>query len=126
MPDARVAQLRVELLAGHAGLNGGVHVARRNTQDAVHARKINADAAVHGSHLTFERGASAERNHRHAVRRAAAQHGSDFFSAFHEGHTVRSMGRDVAFIAPMLFANPSVATKSRTEQSAQFVEQAGR
>ncbi len=36
------------------------------------------------------------------------------------------MGRDVAFIAPMLFANARITSESLTDQSAQFVEQAGR
>ena len=64
--QARVAQMIVELLARDAGLDHAVEVGLVHGEDAVHARQIERDAAERRVDVAFERGAGAERDHRHA------------------------------------------------------------
>ena len=65
--QALVAQLLVELLAGDAGLDHAVEVLGMDGEHAVHVAKVDRDAAERRVDLALERGAGAERDHRHAM-----------------------------------------------------------
>ena len=69
---ALVAQVFVELLAGDARLDHAVEVFGVDRQHPVHVAEIDGNAAERRVDLAFERGADAERNHRHAMGRADA------------------------------------------------------
>ena len=57
----------VELPAGHAGLDGDVHVVDREAQDRVHAAHVDRHAAAQRGDVALERRARAERDDRRAV-----------------------------------------------------------
>ncbi len=60
----------VELLARDAGLDDAIEVLGMHGEHAIHVAEIEADAAMGRVDLAFERGAGAERDHRHALGRA--------------------------------------------------------
>src|SRR2546430_8285833 len=51
---AGVAQMLVELLAGDSGLNGSIEIFGVDTQDPVHLRQVEANAASKRSDVTLE------------------------------------------------------------------------
>ena len=51
----------------HARLDGRAEIARRDLEDPIHAREIEADAAARRDHVPFEARAGAERRHRDAA-----------------------------------------------------------
>ena len=63
----RVAQVGVQLLARHPGLDAAVHVGLADVDDARHARQVEGDAAAHRGDVALQRGAGAPGHHRHAV-----------------------------------------------------------
>ena len=66
--QAAVAQMLVERLARHAGLDDAIEVLGVHREHAVHVAEVEADAAAWRVDLAFQRGAGAEGHHRHAVR----------------------------------------------------------
>ena len=65
--QAGVAQMVVERLAGHAGLDDAVEVLGVDGEHAVHPRAVDRDAAVQRVDVAFERGAGAERHDRRVM-----------------------------------------------------------
>ena len=61
-----VAQVGVERFARDAGLHDAIGVVGVDGQHLVHARQVDADAAVRRADVTFERRARAVRDHRNA------------------------------------------------------------
>ena len=87
------AQVLLELLTGHAGLDGGIQVVGADAQDAIHPRHVDRDAAVDRIDVAFERGAGAEGHNRTAVRRAGAHDGLDRLGALGEHDRMRQRRR---------------------------------
>ena len=52
---------------GHARLDGRAEVARRDLENPVQAREVEADPAARRDHVALEAGAGAERGHGHAA-----------------------------------------------------------
>ena len=67
--QAAVAQMRVERLAGDAGLDHAIEVLGVDGEHAVHAREIDANAAVQRIDVAFQRRAGAEADDRRVVPR---------------------------------------------------------
>ncbi len=86
--QALVAQMLVQELAGDAGLDAAIHVGLVDLEDPGHARKVEADAAAHRRDMALERGAGAERHHRHAGRVAEGEQPRGFLGVLDEGDGV--------------------------------------
>ena len=98
--------LVVELLARHAGLHGDGQVLGVDREHLVHARQVDADAALHREQMAFERRADAERDHRHRVlRRPAATDVGDVVGALAEHHRLGRRRVDRRFVAAVLLAH---------------------
>ena len=103
--QALVAQLFVERLAGDAGLDHAVEIFRVHRQDPVHVAEIDRNAAERRVDVAFERGADAERDHRHATIGADAHDLLHIAGALRKHHRVgRLVGHPGQRIA-VLFAN---------------------
>ena len=99
-----IAQGRVELLAGDAGLDHAVQVLGMDGQDPVHAGEVDGDAALQRCHVALERGAGPERDHRHAMRGTAGDDAADILGRGRERHRVGQVQRMVALAAAVLLA----------------------
>src|SRR5215469_1454741 len=84
----------VELLAGDAGLDDAIEILGMHREHAVHVAKVEADAAARRVYLTLERGALAEADHRHAMRRAQSHDLLHLFGALRKHHRVRRLVLD--------------------------------
>ena len=102
--QARVLDLTVQLLAGDAGLDGDCEVLRIDAHHTVHARQVDADATLHGQQMAFERGADAERDHRHRVPVGLRDHEGHLVGALAEDDRFRRRGCIDRLIAAMLVA----------------------
>jgi hypothetical protein len=78
----------VDLLTGDAGLDHAIEILGVDRQHFVHVAEIDRDAAEGRVHMTFERGAGAERNHRHAAGGAEPHHLGNFGLGLGEQHGV--------------------------------------
>ena len=99
-----VAQMRVELLAGDPGLDRGVEILGMHRHDLAHLRQVERDATGDRGDMAFERGAGAERHHRHAMLGAELDDTGDLLRRAHEGHRLRRLHRMVRLAAAMLLA----------------------
>ena len=66
------AQVLVQKFAGDAGLDHAVQILGMNLEDPVHVAEIDRDASTRRIDMPFQRGAGAERDHRHLVPRTDA------------------------------------------------------
>ena len=123
--QAGVAQVRVELLAGDAGLDGGVEILGMDGDDPVHPGEVERDAAGQGGDMTFERGAGTERDHGHAVLRADLDDRRDLFGRLGKRHRLGRMGRVMGFAAAVLRAKGRSGREAVAQQLAQRPERAG-
>ena len=103
--QARVLDGLVQGLARDAGLHGDSEVVGVDRQHAVHASQVDADAALHGQQMPFERRARAVGDHRHAVLRGQAHGVLHVLRAFGEHHGGGRRRLDRAFVAPVLRAH---------------------
>ena len=101
----RIAEVLVQLLAGDAGLNGGVHVLGVDFDDFVHSHQVDAHPAVQCRHVAFQRGAGAEGNDRHVAGRAQLDDVADFLGGLGEHHRIGWMAGMVGFVVAVLFAH---------------------
>ena len=92
--QAEVAQMVVERLPRDTRLDHAVEILRMHGEDAVHAGKVERDAAKGRVDLTFERGASAERDHRHARLGAQPHHLDHLRRRLSEDHCVGRLAFD--------------------------------
>ena len=83
--------------------------------DAVHAGKIERDAAAWRQHVALDRAADAVGDDRHAMLGAQAHDQRDFFGAFGHDHAVRQQRFVHRFVAAMLQADRFAAGKTRPE-----------
>ena len=81
----------VELLAGDAGFDCGIHVGGTDAEDAVHAREIDAQAAAHGDDAAFDGRTGAKGHDWHLVRGADPGDLGYFFNAGGEGYGLRRL-----------------------------------
>ncbi len=88
-------------------------------EDAVHAGEIERDASVRGVEVTFERGAGAERDYRHAGARAESHDLGDLGLGLGEQHGVGSLdlepGERVGMLLPKRPAQREAVTEARGE-----------
>ena len=70
--QALIAQVLVELLAGDAGLDDAVEILGVHREHPVHVAEVDRHAAERRVDVALQRRAGAERDDRHAVRRADA------------------------------------------------------
>ena len=95
----------VQLLARDARLHRHREVVRVDAEHPVHAAHVDADAALHGQQVAFERGTRAVRNHRHFVL-AGQLHGvGHILGAFSKHHGAGRGRLQRALVAPVLFAH---------------------
>ena len=83
-----VAEMLVQLLARHAGLDDDVEILGMDGKDLVHPRQIDGNAAERRVELPLERGAGAEGDDRRPVRGADADDLGDLFRGLGEDHRV--------------------------------------
>ncbi len=93
--QAGVAQMGVQLHAGHASLDRAVQIVGVHRENLVHPRRVDRDPAAWRVHMTFERRADAERNQRHPVLGADLDDLLDLFATVGKCHAVRQLRRDV-------------------------------
>ncbi len=103
--EARGAQVVVELLARHAGLDRAVEVGLVHGEDAVHPRGVDGDAAQGRVDVALERGTGAEGDDRDAVVGADADDVGDLLGAVGEGHGVGRLVRQPRRRVAVLFAD---------------------
>jgi hypothetical protein len=116
--------MRVELLAGDAGLHGDVQVLGVDRQHLVHGGEIDRNAASDSRHVALERGAGAERHHRHGVLGTDLDDPAHFIGRAHEGHRLRRLGEVITLAAPMLLADRSRRREPVAEQLTKRAERA--
>ena len=117
-------QALVELAAGHAGLDGDVHVVDREAQDRVHAAHVDRHAAAQGGDVALERRPRAERDDRRAVLGADAHEARDLVDVERVGDEVGRRGRVERLVGPVLPADvlareDAVGRERRGERVAQ-------
>jgi hypothetical protein len=109
--EARSLELRVQLLARHAGLDPAIEILRAHLQHAAHLRKVEAYAAVERRHVTLERRADAERDHRNARLVAHADDGRDLLGGLRKhddvGHRCIRQSLAVRMLLPHRAARDS-------------------
>ena len=115
---ALVAQMLIQLLAGHAGFDQAVHILGVDLQDAGHAREIEADPLPYRVHMPFEGGARAERHHRHVMAVAEGEKLRDLLRRLHEGDGVGQGGGGAVLAAAVLLAHRRVGGQALPEQAA--------
>ena len=107
----------VELLAGDAGFDCGVHVGGADAEDAVHAREIDAQAAAHGDDTAFDGRAGAKGHDRHLVRGADTGDLGYFFNAGGKGHGLWRLRGVVGGVGGVCAAHFRSCIQARAEES---------
>ena len=121
-----MADLVVDLGPRHAGLHRHRQVLGVDGEHAVHARQVDADAALHGQQVAFERRADAERNHGHGVLVGELDHGGDVFGALAEDDRLGRRRVDGRLVAAVLLADDERGRAALTEGGLQGIEHRGR
>ena len=89
-------------------------------ENAVHVAEIEADAAARRVDLAFERGAGAERDHRHAVRRAQPHDVLHLFGRLRKHHRIRRLvvdpGRGMAVLLAHRLRGDEPVAEARGER----------
>ncbi|MNV68458.1 hypothetical protein D3C71_1613130 [compost metagenome] len=104
----------IQLLARHARLYGDVHVVDPHFEDLIHARHVDADAAMYRMQPTFQRTAAAVRNDRHAMVVADLLHTDDLCKAVHEGHCLWRHRIEGRYVTAVVLTNTRRTTESVT------------
>ena len=117
--EAGVAQIFVQLLVRDPGFDGGVEIGGADPQDLVHLRQVDADAAVDGGDLTFERGAGPEGDDRRLAFGAELDDRGDLVGGPGKGDGVRRVRRMVGFVPAVLGADRRLGRQPIAEQLAQ-------
>ena len=107
----------VELLAGDAGFDRGVHVGGADAEDAVHAREIDAQTAAHGDNAAFDGRAGAKGHDRHLVRGADLGDLGYFFDACGKGYGLRRLRGVVRGVGGVGAAHLRGLIQARAEES---------
>jgi hypothetical protein len=92
--QAGVAQMFVERLARDPRLHHAVEVLGVHRDHPVHVAEVDRDAAERRVDVALERGADAERDHRHAMRGAHAHDLLHVLGRLRKHHRVRRLVRD--------------------------------
>ena len=114
----------VELLEGDAGFHRGVEIGIVDLDHPVHAHHVDGDAARHRHHLTLQRAADAEGNHRHPVARADAHDLRHLGDGTGEGDRIRRAGAMPAFVVSVLPAHRFGGGATLAQQDTEFGERA--
>ena len=116
----------VDGLARHAGLHRHREVLGVDREHVVHAAHVDADAALHREQVAFERGAHAERNHRHAELCRQLHGVGHVLRALCEHHRRRWGHLVHRLVAPVLLAHHHGGGALRAETRLQRGEKLGR
>ena len=117
-------QLGVELLARDARLHAAVEILAVDLEHAVHPRQIDAHAAVQRRDVALERGADAERDHRHARRVAQPHDRGDLLVRLRKHDDVRQRRVGQAFAVTVLLAHRSAwSPRARRSRRASRVDE---
>ncbi len=123
-PVSRSASLRlVERLARDAGLDGGGEVLGVDREHAVHLRKIDRDAALHGQQVAFERRPIAIGNDGYAILRAQLHDGLDLGGALRVDDGVGQLRIEARLVAAMMGAHGFGGGDALAERALQMVEE---
>ena len=115
----------VELLARDAGLDRAVEILGIDLEHAVHARRVERDAAARRVDMAFERGADAEGDDRHAVLGADAHDLLHLLGGFGQDDAVRRLRRDVGRGVGVLLADRLAGLEALAEALLQDAERGG-
>ena len=103
--QAHVAQVRIELLARHAGLDHRVEILAVDGDDPRHAADVERDAALQRDRMAFHRGARGKRRDRNAVLETGRHHALHLVLALREHHRVRQPRRLARHVVAMMLAH---------------------
>ena len=122
--EAGVADVLVQRLAGHAGLDDRVEVFFVHCEHLVHLRQVDADAALDRKGVAFERSAHAVRDHRHAVPAADVHDIAYFLRGVREDHRIRRGDREVGLVLAVVLADAHGCGQPVAQQRLQFRDHA--
>ena len=122
--QAGVAEMGVELLAGHPRLDPDVEVGGVDLEHAVHPRHVDRDPAFERGDMALERGADAERDHRRPVLAAEPDDGDHLLDRLGEHDDVGREGAVVRFVAPVPLAHHRRGRDALSEAFAEPVREA--
>ena len=122
--QAEVAQMIVERFARDAGLDHAVEILRMHGEDAVHARKVERDAAEGRVDVAFERCASAEGDHRHARLGAKLHHLDHLLCGLGKDHRVGRLAFDPSQRVGVLLAERRAGREAIAESAESFANRA--
>ena len=91
-------------------------------EHAVHARQVDADAALHREQVALERRADAERDHRHRVRGGERDDGGDVLGALAEHHRLGRRHVERRLVAAVLLAHRQRGRAALAEARLQRLE----
>ena len=114
----------IELLAGDAWLHGHRQVLGVQSQDAIHARHVQADAAPDRQQVPLQRGACTVGDDRHPGRSTKPDHPGHFSLALGKHHGLRRRHVEHRLIAPMLLSHREGGGATGAEIGLQFVQKA--
>jgi hypothetical protein len=115
-----VLDVFVELLARHAGLHHRIQIRLMYLQHLVHARQVDRHAALDGEDVALERGADAERDHRHAVAPADVHDIAHFLRRSGEHHDIGKRVREVGLVLAVVLAHRRRGRHALAEQRLQL------
>lgn len=118
--QADVAQMLVELLAPHAGLDGAVEILGIDRQDHVHLRHVDADPAAHRGDIALDRGAGAEGDDRHLRLDAEPDDLDHLLGAARKGDRVRQHCGEMGLAAAVLKPHRLAEVKPVADDAAQL------
>ena len=123
--QARILDVRGELLARHAGLDAHVHVFGADFEHAVHGAHVDAQAAMQRGDVAFQRGADAERRDGQLVAHAHLHGGHDVGGGLREHHGIRRMRQVIGLVLAVALQQRLGGGQAIAEQRAQFFERTG-
>src|SRR5262249_4202884 len=91
----------------------------------VHAREVDRHAALHREDVALERGADAERNHRHTVAAADLDHVAHLFGRRYIDNRIRQCVREVRLVLAVVLAYGGRSRHPVAEQGLQLLEDGG-
>ena len=118
-----VAQMLVQLLAGHPGLDRGVEILGADPHDPVHLGHVDGDAAGQRRDLALERGAGAKGDDRRLVRGAELDDRRDLVGGVREGDRIGRVRGMIGFVPAVLGADRRRDRKPLAQKLAQRRQQ---
>lgn len=120
--EAGVVEGFLELGAGDAGFDGGIHVFRADAEDAVHAHHVKADAAMDGLEVAFKGGSGAEGDDGEAMGGGDADDGGNFAGGLGEADEIGRGGGEGVFAVAVVVADGLGRGDTILEEELEFGE----